>query len=136
MQTAVKWATAVVFIAVMVAARSEGQDSEAARGSFINLEGKEIGTVTVNHMTGATIFIFTVKDLPPGEHGMHIHDVGVCKPPFDSAGPHLNPAGKQHGSKSDAPICAHVRHVPRACGQMLRRRYADRVGVDNRISHS
>ncbi|MGH7790589.1 MAG: superoxide dismutase family protein [Candidatus Binatia bacterium] len=110
MQTAVRWATALVFVAVVSAARSEAQDSEAARGSFINLEGKEIGTVTVNHMTGATIFIFKVKDLPPGEHGMHIHDVGVCKPPFDSAGPHLNPGGKQHGSKN--PKGPHAGDLP------------------------
>jgi len=37
--------------------------------------------------------------LPPGEYGVHIHAVGRCDPPaFDSAGPHWNPAGRQHGS--------------------------------------
>jgi hypothetical protein len=33
-----------------------------------------------------------VSQLPPGIHGIHIHNVGGCEgPDFMSAGPHLNP---------------------------------------------
>ncbi len=36
--------------------------------------------------------------LAPGEHGVHIHEVGECSAPdFESAGGHYNPAGAQHG---------------------------------------
>jgi Cu/Zn superoxide dismutase len=38
-----------------------------------------------------------VKGLPPGEHAFHVHAVGKCDPPFDSAGGHFNPDGKKHG---------------------------------------
>jgi superoxide dismutase, Cu-Zn family len=39
-----------------------------------------------------------VSQLPPGTHGIHIHNVGKCEgPAFTSAGPHLNPASKKHG---------------------------------------
>ena len=41
---------------------------------------------------------FAAIDLTPGEHGVHLHDVGLCEgPKFESAGPHWNPATKQHG---------------------------------------
>lgn len=36
--------------------------------------------------------------LPAGHYGVHFHAVGRCNgPAFESAGPHWNPAGRQHG---------------------------------------
>jgi Cu-Zn family superoxide dismutase len=35
--------------------------------------------------------------LPPGQHGIHVHEAGVCDPPaFTSAGAHFNPGGLPH----------------------------------------
>jgi superoxide dismutase, Cu-Zn family len=43
------------------------------------------GTVKVEHLT-------------PGEHGIHIHNVGKCEgPDFTTAGPHFNPTTAHHG---------------------------------------
>ena len=48
-----------------------------------------------------------VYDLPPGVHGMHLHEVGLCDPPaFAGAGAHWNPAGRKHGHKN--PQGAHA----------------------------
>jgi Cu-Zn family superoxide dismutase len=42
-----------------------------------------------------------VHDLPPGVHGMHLHEGGLCDPPaFAGAGAHWNPAGRKHGHQN------------------------------------
>jgi Cu-Zn family superoxide dismutase len=98
MQRAARWtvvAVAVMGLAGPVTAQNLG------RGEFINAEGKSVGTLTVEHMASGTMFLLKLHDLPPGAHGMHIHSVGTCTPPsFDSAGPHWNPAGHQHGKEN------------------------------------
>jgi superoxide dismutase, Cu-Zn family len=39
----------------------------------------------------------------PGTYAAHVHAVGRCDPPsFDSAGPHWNPTGRQHGMQNPA----------------------------------
>ena len=48
-----------------------------------------------------------MKDLPPGQKGVHIHEVGKCEgPQFTSAGGHFNPDKKQHGTMN--PQGAHT----------------------------
>ena len=49
--------------------------------------------------------------LAPGSYGAHIHAVGRCDPPgFESAGPHWNPTGREHGSQN--PDGAHLGDLP------------------------
>ena len=52
----------------------------------------------------------TFTGLPPGAHAFHIHEVGKCEPPFESAGKHFNPTGKQHGK--DNPAGPHGGDLP------------------------
>lgn len=49
--------------------------------------------------------------LEPGEHGFHLHTAGKCTAPdFQSAGGHLNPAGREHGSLN--PQGKHLGDLP------------------------
>jgi Cu-Zn family superoxide dismutase len=49
--------------------------------------------------------------LAPGTYGVHLHAVGRCDPPaFASAGPHWNPAARQHGK--DNPMGMHMGDLP------------------------
>ena len=49
--------------------------------------------------------------LPAGTHGTHLHAVGRCEPPgFTTAGPHLNPTGRQHGTRN--PQGPHLGDLP------------------------
>jgi len=48
----------------------------------------------------------TIKGLPVGLHGFHIHTYGDLSNGCDSAGPHFNPTQQDHGS-----LTSEVRHV-------------------------
>lgn len=45
-----------------------------------------------------------LHDLPPGDHGIHFHAVGLCdgSGSFATAGAHYNPIGRQHGLLNSA----------------------------------
>ena len=83
----------------------EGQRARLADGARVELrnsEGKSVGVLTVSMNSGGGVqFTGRLTDLPPGPHGMHIHETGKCDTPdFASAGGHFNPSGKQHGDQN------------------------------------
>jgi Cu-Zn family superoxide dismutase len=71
---------------------------ETARATFVNAQGQPAGTATLTSLGDRGVFISAqLRNLPEGTHAFHIHAVGRCEPPFESAGGHYNAAQRQHG---------------------------------------
>jgi Cu-Zn family superoxide dismutase len=83
----------------------------AATVDLRNTAGASVGTANLTQVGNVVRIVLDAKGLTPGLHGVHIHAVGKCDPPdFNSAGPHFNPTGKQHGALN--PQGAHAGDLP------------------------
>lgn len=99
--------SSVLLIAACNRAASPLQTNALVQG-FQNIirdrAGVEVGTVSSSGIDASGLkLMISVHDLPPGVHGMHLHEVGFCDPPaFAGAGAHFNPAGRKHGHQNPA----------------------------------
>src|SRR5262245_12756480 len=101
-------ATAVLACASLLAGAVSAQPKATA--DMKDASGKSLGEAVLAQRDGAVEIDFTLTGLPKGTHAFHIHEIGRCDPPFESAGGHFNPTGKQHGK--DNPGGAHAGDLP------------------------
>ena len=81
------------------AASKEG----TARAELHDAAGREVGTASVRQVGSRIRVRVDGANLPPGTHGVHVHQAGSCTAPdFSSAGPHWNPTNAQHGHRNPA----------------------------------
>ena len=89
-------------------------NSLSSAGRTFNLlaaDGSARGTVTLNDARDGSTLHVRVSGLPAGDHGLHLHEKGLCEgPAFTSAGGHWNPSGRKHGR--DNPAGAHLGDLP------------------------
>jgi Cu-Zn family superoxide dismutase len=75
-----------------------GATGTTATAEVRNAAGQGVGTATFTDVTGGVRIVAEFRNLPPGAHAVHIHEVGRCEPPgFSSAGNHYNPGKREHG---------------------------------------
>lgn len=65
--------------------------------------GRTVGTAMLAPERGGVRVVLSTRGIPPGAHGVHIHERGACEPPdFAGAGGHFAPAARSHGLASPA----------------------------------
>lgn len=73
--------------------------------------GAPAGTVQLFESGNRLRIAAAVVGAPEGAHGFHLHETGTCtRPDFTSAGGHLNPEGKDHGTLD--PDGSHLGDLP------------------------
>ncbi len=74
-------------------------------------DGRDGGKATLISEKNDVKVDVDLKNLNPGVHAIHVHQFPRCDTPdFKTAGPHLNPGGKQHGI--DNPQGHHAGDMP------------------------
>jgi superoxide dismutase, Cu-Zn family len=76
-----------------------GAHPRSAQALLRDQAGQPVGVVRLTQEAEGKVLVRAVThDLPAGFHGFHVHAVGLCVPPFTSAGGHYNPGGSGHGA--------------------------------------
>jgi superoxide dismutase, Cu-Zn family len=83
---------------------------ERADSPMRDAAGRDLGTLTLAPHMGGLMISGRMHDLPPGTHGIHLHQTGRCEPPFESAGGHWNPTNRRHGTQN--PEGPHLGDMP------------------------
>lgn len=87
------------------------QPTDLAHADIVTAEGKPAGRAYLTANGDAVTLTVQAAGLKPGLHGIHLHTVGKCEAlAFTSAGGHLNPGMKMHGSMN--PAGAHMGDLP------------------------
>lgn len=85
--------------------------SEVASANLMRGDGSAAGVATLSQRSDGLWLSVSANAPGAGTYGMHVHAVGRCDgPDFTTAGPHWNPATKQHGR--DNPMGAHAGDMP------------------------
>jgi superoxide dismutase, Cu-Zn family len=82
----------------------------AASTTLWDSNGRVVGSAVFLQKGRSVRILIDVKGFAPGTKAVHIHEVGQCDPPFESAGAHFNPTKAEHGTAN--PRGPHAGDLP------------------------
>ncbi len=68
-----------------------------ASAEMKDAQGTTVGNIQLRQAPNGVVLRIELQNVTPGERAFHIHEVGQCEPPFQTAGGHFNPLRHQHG---------------------------------------
>ena len=96
--------TLVCAVLLFLAAPAYSQDAKThvanktVVANLINSQGESVGTATLSPAAAGVKITLDIRNLPPGEHSIHIHENAKCDPPdFKSAGGPFDSENHTHG---------------------------------------
>ena len=94
----------ILFLAITTVFAPQSWSQKSTTVEITNTQGKNVGTATLSPASKGVKIKLDVKDLPPGQHSIHIHQAAKCDPPdFKSAGPHFGAAHAGHDEHGGLP---------------------------------
>jgi Cu-Zn family superoxide dismutase len=86
-----------------VAALSPAQENNSHSAAkpvvvnIVNSQGQRVGTATLSPASRGVKIALDIKNLPPGQHSIHIHQNAKCAPPdFKTSGSHFEGGSHDH----------------------------------------
>lgn len=86
---------------------SDVTSEQVGQATLSSADGTLAGTARLMNSPDGLSVVVSVTGMAPGMHGFHLHTTGRCEAPdFTSAGGHLNPFSKKHGTRD--PMGPHL----------------------------